>query len=234
MCVALIGCAAEREVVRPTVGISGEDFRKGGVAVGGVTVVDEVEQVRPPLVAAFERTLATDRPDLPFRRADSVRVALGLPEYRRLLNAYQSTGNVGAADLAALKEAIGPGTRYLILGRVEKNAVRAFGRMPSHARHETWPPPPANQVLSASRDARVRFTLYDLAEGRSVFEAAYASSSDNSLPDSLRNAPPPRPAVTVGGDQVGEPPEPPPDLQAPELSTTLLEAYHAFLADLPR
>lgn len=228
----LPGCAAEHEVRTAPTELTAPGLRSDGLAVASVTVVDEVEQKRPPLVAALERALAADRPDLPFRHAESVKDALGLAAYRRILSAYQSSGRLTAAEQSDLRAALGTGTRYVVLARVEKDAIRESGRRPRTSPYEQ-PPPAAMSFITISRDARVRVTLFDLLRSRVAFEASYASSSDNAPADSLPK-PPRRPSAAVGDARVVDPPEGAPDLSAPDLADALVEAFHAFAADLPR
>jgi hypothetical protein len=229
----LAGCAAERQILTSAAGLSADTLRAGGLAVLGVTVVDEVEQVRPPLVAALESTLVTSRPDLPFRRAGSVRDTLGLAAYRRILFAYQSSGALAPADLGELSARLGTGARFLLVARVEKSSVNVSGapaksdaQSPYGISGSMRPPP------SVTRDARVRIALYDLADRNTAWEAVYSSSSEHAAPDSLVN---PRRRVRVeapGGsadsrELIPESPE------TPSLAEALMEAFRALAADLP-
>lgn len=222
---ALGGCGAGHEKVRPTVGIPVQEFRDGGLAVAGVTVIEEVEQVRPPLIAGLEQVLRTDRPDLPFREAASVRGALGLPAYRRLLMAYQTTATLKPEELAEFKTALGPGTRYVLLARVDKISVSESGRPGQFA------PAMANDFYAIRRDAKIRFTLFDLTTARAAFEGTYASSSQNTVPDSsrVRNAP-----LRPGEGTVLTTPRVNPEVRTPDLAYALEEAYRDFASDLPR
>lgn len=238
----LAGCAAEKQVIEPAAGLSADTLRTDGVALVGVTVLDEVEQVRPPLVSTFEKVLAAIRPDMPIRPASSTRDALGLPAYRKLLFAYQETGRLEPEQQEALAKALGPRVRYAILARVEKNTVRFSGGgipqqgTPTMGGAPTTPPP-----SRASRDARIRFTIYDLVETRGVFAATYASSSDNmaSMPmDRPEDRPEKkRPSVDLNapGAPVDSRETPPGDAgpESPPLSDALIEAYRAFAYDLP-
>ncbi|HET9950540.1 MAG TPA: hypothetical protein VFS09_01970 [Candidatus Eisenbacteria bacterium] len=234
----LAGCAAERQVIQPGAGLSADTLRADGLALVGITVLDEVEQLRPPLVATFEKVLAAIRPDLPIGPASVARDALGLPAYRKLLFAYQETGRLEPEEQAALAKALGPGVRYAILARVEKNTVRlSGGGLPQQGSPTMGGSPSMRPPSSASRDARIRFTIYDLAESRGVFEATYASSSDNWA--AYRSDAPPEkgsPSVdfhTIGasGDMRESLPESGPD--TPSLADALVEGYRAFALDLP-
>jgi len=237
----LAGCAAERQVVKPGIGLSADTLRADGMALVGVTVLNEVEQLRPPLVSTFEKVLAAVRPDLPIRPASASRDALGLPAYRKILFAYQETGRLEPEVQAELRKALGSETRYAILARVEKNSVRVSGAPPPQGSPQGSPtmggvpsmPPPSRM----SRDARVRFTIYDLAESREVFEATYASSSDNWAPDRPEESPKKGPpgvnsnAPGASADTRESAPEEGP--VSPSLADALIEGYRAFALDLP-
>jgi len=229
--VMLSGCAAERQIVMPAA-LSADTLRAEGLAVVGVTVVDEVEQVRPPLVAALESTLATSRVDLPFRRAASVRDSLGLAAYRRILLAYQSSGTLPPVDLAELSARLGPGVRFALVARVDKNSLHVYESLRHQQESAYGMSGPMTTPPKVTRDARVRVTLYDLADRRPAWEAVYASSSENAAPDSLVNPPRRVRFEAPGGSAVsrGAIPDAP---EAPTLATALMEAFRAIAADLP-
>jgi len=223
----LWGCAVERSVLVADESLTAPVLREAGLAVIGVTMVEEVEQIRPPLIAALERVLGETRPDLPFRGAEAVRDTLGIPASREVLTAYQREGALGEGALADLAARLGGRTRFAIFGRVEKTS-------------EHFPPPPRRGQIyyggpigsrTTSRDARVRLTLYDLARRRVVFEAVYASSSENSLPDSIARLPERRRTPPPGVD-LGVAVDPRPGV--PSLADALIEGFRAFAADLPR
>jgi hypothetical protein len=225
------GCAAEHQVLVPGDSLSADTLRAGGLAVMGVTVVDEVEQVRPPLVAALERQLAEDRPDLPVRSANDVREALGLPRYRRILNAYQSSATISREDLADAGRALGRGARFAIVARVEKVGMRVY-KNPVRRRSPYDDSGAPEESLLVSRDVRIRVTLYDLAAARAAFAATYLSSSDNEYTDSLSAIH--RPVFYEPG-RAGEPPLVSPEAAPlpPELADAVVEGFRAFAADLP-
>jgi hypothetical protein len=232
---AFAGCAAERQVAPPASGLTADTLRAGGLAVVGVTVIDEVEQVRPPLVAALEATLGRSRPDLSLRLAATVRDSLGLAEYRRILLAYQSTGALAPSDLSELGARLGPATRFALLARVEKNDVHVSGAPQPQQPTGVGMSGPMALPPRVTRDARIRFTIYDLSDPYVAWEALYASSSENVLPDSLRNRPrrvafdaPGAPGAA--GDFGGMRPDSP---ETPPLAAALMEAFRSFAADLP-
>ena len=141
---------------------------------------EEVEQVRPPLIAALEAELARGRPDLRMVPADRVAAALGLPAYRGLLSAYQASGTLDTSEVRALAAAVGAEARFAVLGRVFSDVVRTSERGIS-------PDDPSqyrlfNTVLITGRNARVEMQIYDLAKGGMVYRAQYAGSAEDSRP----------------------------------------------------
>jgi hypothetical protein len=207
------------------------------MALVGITVLDEVEQLRPPLVSTFEKVLAAMRPDLPIRRAVETREALGLPAYRKLLFAYQETGKLEPEQIAEIGKGIGSRTRYAILARVEKNSVRASGVAPSPSSTTSGPPTSMPSPPTLSRDARIRFTIYDLGQAREVFQATYISSSDNRTADPayapFEKGPPKIDPNTSTGRVVTRESIPDQSPESPSLAEALIEGYRAFALDLP-
>jgi hypothetical protein len=222
----LSGCAAERTVLVRDETLTAAAIRDGGLAVVGVTMIQEVEQIRPPLIAALERVMEETRPDLPFQTADSVRATLGLPASRAVLASYQRTGALADPALRDLAADLGGGVRFAIFARIEKSNVH-------------YPPPPREDAFgfsgpigsqATSRDARVRLTLYDLSRREVAMEAVYASSSENALPDSIAKLP----ARTRGTLGDPGPATPPPLPEVPSLADASVEAFRAFAYELPR
>ncbi len=228
---ALAGCAAERSVLTADPGLTAEALRADTVAVVGVTVVNEVEQVRPPLVAALESILRNARPDVALRPADAVRDVVGLADYRSMPAAYQASGEWSERDATALAARLGSGVRFALLARVEKDAIHYS--IPSRGAGSPYGAPASN-VFSPQRvrrDTSVRLTLYDLRRNRVAWNAVYASSSNNARPDSVAVAAPPPPVVLgVPGRREQTIPEPPPP---PPLAEAVVEGFRAFIADLP-
>ncbi|HET7903558.1 MAG TPA: hypothetical protein VFM17_03255 [Candidatus Eisenbacteria bacterium] len=196
----------------------------------GVTMVDEVEQIRPPLVARLEQALAHGRPDLVVVTAGSVRDRLGLAAHRRILSAYQLTGRLSDADGADLDSALEGTARYAILARVEKNT--AYTRTQGGVRlGNTGNSYGYIKLAVATRSAEVRVTLYDLRERREVYAVVHASSIDNVPPDSIWRLPR-RPVIP----DLNEPRDPKfvDPVEIPGLAETLIEGFVAFVAELPR
>jgi len=224
------GCAAKRQVVTEESGLTADMLRADGVALVGVTVVDEVEQIRPPLVEAMERSLLYWRPDIAVTSAGRIRDQLGLPVYRRMLAGFQQSGSLTEADRVALSAALHNVARYLILARVEMDAIKARGRG-TFSSSRTSGTYGSIGVGVSSRNTKVRVLLYDTAVGRTIRSAVYTSSSDF-VPPAGMPAAPPRPRVIL---RQGYEPEPPydPTPHLPTLVDALLEAFRAFAQDLP-
>jgi hypothetical protein len=225
----LAGCAAERSVLVADEELTAATLRDGGVALVGVTMVDEVEQIRPPLVAALERAMTETRPDLALRPAATVTESLGTAESRRVLSGYQREAAVDAPTLEALSATLSSTARFALFARVDKSTVH----LPPAPRPSDYDYGPPRFTGSIRRDARVRLTLYDLARRRVAWEAVYSSSSENSLPDSLaRRRDRPRIIGTRGSDDAF--PETTFTPETPSLAEAAMEAFRSFAADLPR
>lgn len=192
-------------------------------------MVEEVEQVRPPLIAALEKVLRESRPDLPFRTAASVRDSLGAAEYRRILAAYQLDGKLSDADRGVLASRLRGSARFALLARVDKDDIRQPPLRRSSS-GQVGAASPTFGAFTASRDTRIRVTLYDLASGKESWAAIYASSSDNVLPDSVPRLPS-QLIVPPPGAEREVPVEPVPEV--PSLAEAVVEGYRAFVADLP-
>ncbi len=207
--------------------LTASTLQGGGIALVGVTMVDEVEQVRPPLNDTLEKILAASHPGLALRRAESVQETLGLPLTRAILFRYQQQGAVDGPSLADLAARLAATSRYALFARVEKSTVHPPGRpREAEVRYGTL-----ESSWSARRDARVRFTLYDLRRRAIVLEATYASSSDNAIPDSLAYRPT-RPRVIGPGEEGAVMPDFAPE--TPSVADAIVEACRAFAVDLPQ
>src|SRR5512135_1590142 len=168
---ALVGCAADAQ-------LTAASLRGGGLAVVGVVEKEEVEQVRPPLVAKLESVLRQERPDLTLLPADRVREAMGLPAYRRLLNGYEAGGSIDSSAARSIGEALRGAARYGVLARVVSNVTRT-------SRRELQPVDSAGYrlvtgILVVGRDARVAIQIYDLSTGGPVYDAQFVGSSEAS------------------------------------------------------
>ncbi|MEK7348883.1 MAG: hypothetical protein AABZ94_08420 [Candidatus Eisenbacteria bacterium] len=175
--ILLGGCATGSAVRTTDSNPTYEALRDGGLAIVSVTVKEEVEQVRPPLNAALERVLRETRPDLRVKSADATRDSLGLPEYRRILSAYQLKGKLTDADRRGRALRLRGSARFALLARVDKDIVRLPpNRTSSSLRYGAASPSFGTQ--SASRDARVRVTIYDLETGVEAWVAVYTGPNE--------------------------------------------------------
>ncbi len=207
-----------------------ELLESGGLAVVGVTMVDEVEQIRPPLVAELERALERGRPDLVVVSAGSVRDRLGLADYRGILSAYQLTGKLRHSDGAKLDSVLEGTARFAVLARVEKDVLhtRMQGNVNLTNRNTSYG---RVEVGVTTRQAKVRVTMYDLHARREVLAIVYASSSENAPPDSVWQLPR-RPVIPTPGSAADRERYEP--AETPDLAETLIEGFARFVEELPR
>ena len=232
----LAGCAAESELIQRAPDFTAERLQKGGLAVLGVVQVEEVAQVRAPLVDALERVLGSARRDIPLVPATRACGALPDSVKRLFLLGYQMRGEPDERLFAVVaKEARGM-ARYGILARVESAPIRYGTRqvttgLPGNERR-------VNEVQVTGRDAHVSVRIYDLTTMGLVFNAKYVGSFD-AVPivrppaDSANAARPPvevdpgvRRATRLPGPgdapSVLGYPEPPPTARAAEASFLLM------------
>jgi len=172
----LAGCAAESELIEQSPEFTAESLQKGGLAVLGVVQVEEVAQVRAPLVDALERVLASARRDIPLVPAAKARAAVPDSVERLFLLGYQMRGEPDERLIAVVaKEARGM-ARYGILARVESAPIRYGTRqvttgLPGNERR-------VNEVRVTGRDAHISVRIYDLTTMGLVFSAKYIGSMD--------------------------------------------------------
>jgi hypothetical protein len=229
LALAVGGCAAERTVLTLDPSLTGSSLHDGGLAILGVTMVDEVEQVRPPLERTLTQILESTHPGIAIRTAAAVQETLGVARTRALLNRYQQSGSLDAVSLAAIADRLEGAARYAVVARVLKTSIHLPGRpRPAEVRYGTL-----ESSWRTRRDAQVQFTVYDLRERGIALESTYASSSENALPDSLAYRRPEGPAPEITG-MGGEAP-PPPDSapETPSVADAIVEACRAFATDLP-
>jgi hypothetical protein len=138
--------------------IPGAELRRGGLAILGVVEVGEVDQVRPPLVAALDSVLAAERPDIPRFAQRQVRAAVDDSTARFLLLGYQLHGRVEDAWLARAADSLHDMARFGILARVRSTRVRHEDRdVPiAPGSRETRP------VHATQLEAHVTVHIYDL------------------------------------------------------------------------
>ncbi len=217
-------------MLRSDAQLTADSLRGGGLAVVGVVEKEEVEQVRPPLVAKLESVLRQERPDLTLLPADQVREAVGLPAYRKLLNVYEVGGSIDTAAARSIGEALHGAARYGVLARVVSNVTRT-------SRREFQPVDSAGYRLLTGRlvtgrDARVSIQIYDLSTGAPVYDAQFVGSSEASQYGSFRSSDANAGATSVMGRGPG--PEEARFPDAPDLASALEEAYRNFARTLPR
>lgn len=138
--------------------IPGAELRQGGLAILGVVQVGEVDQVRPPLVAALDSVLAAERPEIPRFTQRQVRAAVDDSTARFLLLGYQLHGRVEDHWLARAADSLHDMARFGILARVRSTRVRHDDRdVPvTPGSKETRP------VHATQLEAHVTVHIYDL------------------------------------------------------------------------
>jgi hypothetical protein len=239
----VLGCAAEAKLYKRDATFTAAALSAGGLAVVSVVKKEEVEQVRPPLIAALERTLGQERPELRLVPADRVSEDLGLETYRRILRAYQVRGTLDSSAVRTLARELGGEARYAVLGRVFSDAVRTSERgIPRQDKSEYRY---FDTMLVTGRDARVDLRVYDLAKEAVVFHAQYVGSAEEARPARYGLEGGGAGSGTVAlpsGPRDGVPSDVPDSLverggqypAVPPLATALEEAFRAFAADLPK
>jgi len=205
--------------------LSADALRSEKIAIVSVVQVDEVPEVRPPLIASLERVLRASRPDLVIVPAPRVAAALDDSTERFLPLGYQIHGAADPAWLERAKPAIRPMARYALLARVEAVKVR-------HSDRVDVAPQTAGQGLQVTgRDVRVGVSLYDLETLKLVFAGEYWGSKEDAIGD--RDAPLPEPEDSLGVVGVNDTTsygvykKPPPVAQAAE------PAFLEFARSLP-
>ena len=242
----LAGCAVESQLIDQAPDFTADRFHQGGLAVLGVVQVDEVAQVRPPLVDALERVLTATRRDIPLVPAARARASVPDSVERLFLLGYQMRGEPDRAPFAAVAKAAGASARYGILARVEEAPIRYGSRqvttgLPGDERRDT-------QVRVTGRDAHVSVRIYDLTSLALVWSAKYVGSSDvapnfrppteDSLDAASRRPVHVDPGVAVAGTpgEIPGPRDDPAQLGFPDPPTVARAAEAAFLLlarDLP-
>ena len=133
LALAIGGCSGHHPAPSPaptaeSIRIQADDLRRGGIAVLGVVQVGEVDQVRPPLVAALDSVLAVKCPAIPRFTQRQVRAAVDDSTARFLLLGYQLHGRVEDAWLARAADSLHDMARFGILARVRSTRVRYADR----------------------------------------------------------------------------------------------------------
>ena len=187
--IAIVGCSYMSDVKTSTPGLTADALRSGKLAIVSVVQVDEVPEVRPPLIAALEHVLRATRPDLSIVPADKIAPALDDSTERFLPLGYQIHGAADPAWLERAKPAIRPMARYALLARVETVKVRHVDRADPTGES------PDGAIRVTGRDVRVEVSIYDLESLALAFAGEYWGSKEDArrLGDEL-----PEPADSLG------------------------------------
>lgn len=239
------GCAAETDLLRQDPGFTAETLRQGGLAVLGVVQVDEVAQVRGPLIAGLTQVLRATRRDVPLVEAARVEGAMPDSAYRLLLLGYQMRGEPDSLWLAVAANAARGMARYGVLARVESDAVRYGTRYVSN---DVPGRQSESQVQVTGRDAKIAVDVYDLGTRLLVFRGRFIGASDAAPSfrpaaadsDSLE-LPLPTPEPRPVNPATGLPPIPGPSdspaalgyPEAPPVSKAAEAAFVSFARSLP-
>lgn len=225
------GCAHVSDVRESDPGFTAAALRSGGLVVMGVVQVNEIPQVRPPLIAALEKVLTVTRKDIPLIPAAKAAAALDDSTGRFLLLSFQMQG---APDPAWLNQAAGRLAalgRYGVLARVESDKLRYAGR--DAPPNDPGLQSPSARIRVTGRDVHILVQIYDLKTQVKVFDAKYIGVAEAAEPDTI---PPgfvmPNGVTGVTGASDAAPieqeyPKPPP------LARALEPAFLEFARSLP-
>lgn len=171
--IAIAGCSYMSDVKTSAPELSADALRSGKIAIVSVVQVDEVPEVRPPLIAALERVLRATRPDLSIVPAAKIASALDDSTERFLPLGYQIHGAADPAWLERAKPAIRPMARYALLARVETVKVRHVDRTDPTGES------PDGAIRVTGRDVRVEVSIYDLESLAVAFAGEYWGSKED-------------------------------------------------------
>lgn len=189
---ALYGCGGGHPRPAPppagatSIRIPGSELRQGGLAILGVVQVGEVDQVRPPLVAALDSVLAVKRPEIPRFTQRQVRAAVDDSTARFLLLGYQLQGHVEDQWLARAADSLEDMARFGILARIHSTRVRHDNRdLPiAPGSRET------RSVRATQLEARVTVHIYDLRARTLRASGEFLGIGERrARPDSLQELP---------------------------------------------
>ena len=178
-----IGCAHVSDVRENDPGFTAEALRSGGLVVMGVVQVNEIPQVRPPLIAALERVLTATRKDIPLIPAERAAAALDDSTGRFLLLSFQMQGAPDPAWLNQAANRLAALGRYGVLARVESDKLRYAGRDASPT--DPGLQSPSGRIRVTGRDVHVLVQIYDLKTQAKVFDAKYIGTAEAAEPDTL-------------------------------------------------
>jgi hypothetical protein len=220
------GCAHVSDVRENDPGFTAEALKSGGLVVMGVVQVNEIPQVRPPLIAALEKVLTATRKDIPLVPATKAAAALDDSTARFLLLSFQMQGAPDPAWLNQAADRLAALGRYGVLARVESDKLRYAGR--DAPPNDPGLQSPSGRIRVTGRDVRVLVQIYELKTRAKVFDAKYIGVAETAEPDTI----PPalgRPNAGTGQAQPIEQefPRPPP------LASALEPAFLEFARSLP-
>jgi len=183
---AFSGCAHVTDIREADTGFTAEALRAGGLVDLGVVQVNEIPQVRPPLIEALERVLGATRSDIRLIPAARAQATFDDSTSRLLLLGYQMHGDPEAVWLARAADSLRGVARYGVLARVESDAIRYSMRdgPPTDPIHQSR----TGRILVTGRDTRVSVNVYDLATRGLVFGGTYRASAESAAVDTLRRA----------------------------------------------
>ncbi|HET9939539.1 MAG TPA: hypothetical protein VFR25_00410 [Candidatus Eisenbacteria bacterium] len=231
---ALAGCGGGHPKPAPppaaavSVRIPGTELRQGGIAIMGVVEVGEVDQVRPPLVAALDSVLAVKRPEIPRYSQRQVRNAVDDSTARFLLLGYQLHGLVENAWLDRAADSLHDMARFGILARIVRTRVR-------HDDAEIPVRPGSKEtrtVRAAELDAHVQVHVYDLRARTLRASGEFLGIGEHrARPDSVAELPTIR--TWVSPEQRTQSMVPPPggyfEMDPPPLSVAVGPAFAAAI-----
>ena len=205
-----------------------ESLRAGGVAVLGAVQVNEVEQVRPPLIATMDTVLAAKWTGVPLMRYARARAALDDSTARLLLLGYQMQGRAEPLWLQRAAHLLADSVRYGVLARVRKQHVwteeREMDRVDKSYR--------GVKLRVTVLESEVSIHLYDLATRGLVFGADLTGYAERTAPSDSLPMPerPPLQGWSTPEDRAQEPYQAPPELylEPPPLPWALASAIAAF------
>jgi hypothetical protein len=159
-----------------------ESLRAGGVAVLGAVQVNEVDQARPPLIAALDSVLPTRWAGVPVRPYRWARHALDDSTARFLLLGYQIHGLAEPLWLGRAADSLVDSVRYGVLARVRRTRERTVDRETDRADASGKP----IHVRATVVEGEISFHLYDLARRELAFSVNLVGSATKEAPaDSL-------------------------------------------------
>jgi hypothetical protein len=228
------------EVVSAAPAFTAEALRTGGLIDLGVVQVNEIVEVRPPLIAALERVLRATRPDIPLTGAARAHALMGDTTSRFLLLGYQLHGKPELDWLTRAADSLHAVARFGVLARVESDEV-GYSKTEVPPSNPT-PGLPEQRMNVVHRDARVSVVIYDLTTRASVFSGEYVGTTSAMEPDTLPRLPMTPAEMPAVGAQTGPPsgsgppppgPGPRSSAEPPPLAKAAEAAFLEWVRTLP-